>query len=166
MFHFTKQLNTKINRKYIFITNNKYKSLIRQITQTNQSFKSLFTLQTKYFSNATNSTNNLKREKKCYAIIYSFIKDIHYKRIPFRDDHLKLIEKYEKSPGVKLIGGSFFPNDGGIIMLETDNDELPQQFVSQDPYYKNKLVTKYEIKELEMFQTKKFEDIAINYKYR
>ena len=132
----------------------------------NQNLKSLNNLMNfgSFFKMNKILFSEIKKEKRCYAIIYSFIEDMHYKRIPFREEHDKLVEKYETNS--KLIGGSFFPNDGGVIIIETDNEELPQQFVNQDPYYKNKLVTKYEIHDLDLFQKKKFEDISRNYKYR
>jgi hypothetical protein len=38
--------------------------------------------------------------------------------------------------------------------------------MKKDPYYKNGLVTEYEIKELQLTQKKRFDELAVYYKYR
>ena len=44
--------------------------------------------------------------KRHFVVIYKFIEDMHYKRVPYIEDHLKLIEKYEQSGNV-ILGGNF-----------------------------------------------------------
>lgn len=44
------------------------------------------------------------RPKRHFMIFYKFIEDMHYKRIPYQEAHLKLIQNYEKD-GNLLIGG-------------------------------------------------------------
>ena len=47
--------------------------------------------------------------KRHFVIMYKFIEDMHYKRVPYIEDHLKLIEKYEQSGNV-ILGGKFIIN--------------------------------------------------------
>jgi uncharacterized protein YciI len=62
--------------------------------------------------------------------------------------------------------GSFFPNDGACIIFQASDETIPDSFVKKDPYYKNGLVKDYEIKELELTQKKRFDELAVYYKYR
>ena len=45
------------------------------------------------------------RPKRHFLVLYKFIEDMHYKRIPYRDDHQKLIEQYEQGGSV-IFGGT------------------------------------------------------------
>lgn len=62
--------------------------------------------------------------------------------------------------------GAFFPNDGACLIFQANDETVPDSFVKKDPYYKNKLVTDYEIKEIELIQKKRYDEIALYYKYR
>ena len=102
-------------------------------------------------------------QKICIIEEVSFCK-INY-LVPYRNAHLKQIEKLEQS-GVAIFGGSFFPNDGAILIFNCQ-DELPlDEFVKNDPYYKHGLITEYEIKELELHTKKRADELALYYKYR
>jgi uncharacterized protein YciI len=76
-----------------------------------------------------------------------------------------LVEDYEKQGSV-LLGGSFFPNDGAILLFQAADETIPDSFVKKDPYFKNNLIKDYEIKEVEMITKKKMDEIALYYKYR
>jgi uncharacterized protein YciI len=68
---------------------------------------------------------------------------------------------------VKVLGAPFFPYDGCTMMFETESDkDSIEKFVQNDPYVKNKLVTKYEIKEFEIESRRKFDRIAGEFAYR
>ena len=62
--------------------------------------------------------------------------------------------------------GSFFPNDGACLLFQAADETVPDEFIKKDPYYKYGLVSNYEIKEIELHQKKKFDEIAIYYKYK
>ena len=62
--------------------------------------------------------------------------------------------------------GSFFPNDGACLLFQASDETVPDGFIKEDPYNKNGLVSNYEIKELELHQKKKFDEIAVYYKYK
>jgi hypothetical protein len=47
-----------------------------------------------------------ERPKRHFMIFYKFVEEMHYKRVPYLEDHLKLIEQYEKN-GTVIIGGNF-----------------------------------------------------------
>jgi uncharacterized protein YciI len=124
------------------------------------------------FPNRLNFDQFKDRPKRHFIVIYKYIEDMHYKRIPYRDDHQKLIQDYETTGNVILGGiilfniGSFFPSDGAIVIFQANDETVPDSFVKKDPYFKNGLVKDYEIKELELLQKKRFDEIALYYKYR
>jgi hypothetical protein len=47
-----------------------------------------------------------ERPKRHFMIFYKFVDDMHYKRVPYIEDHLKLIEQHEKNGSI-IIGGNF-----------------------------------------------------------
>lgn len=100
-----------------------------------------------------------------FMLYYSFVEDIHYKRIPYRDDHLKLVEQYENQGNI-IIGGNFFPNDGACFFFTALDEISIDNFVKKDPYFKKGLITKYEIKEIELHTKKRADELALYYKYR
>ena len=54
-----------------------------------------------------------------------------------------------------------------MMLVETEGDKTNiEEFVKNDPYVKNKLVSKYEIKEFEIECSKRFERISSEFTYR
>lgn len=85
--------------------------------------------------------------------------------VPYRDEHLKLVENFE-SQGSVIIGGSFFPNDGACFIFTCPDELTVDSFVKKDPYFKKGLVLEYEIKEVELHTKKRADELALYYKYR
>lgn len=81
------------------------------------------------------------------------------------DSHLKLVDKTINSGNI-ILGGSFFPNDGALLILSCQDEIVVDDFVKNDPYYINGLVSNYEIKEIEMFSKIRVDELALYYKYR
>jgi hypothetical protein len=44
------------------------------------------------------------RPKRHFMVLYKFIEDMHYKRVPYKEDHQKLIEQFEQNGSVVLGG--------------------------------------------------------------
>lgn len=49
-------------------------------------------------------SQNQGKIKRHFVIVYNFIENMHYKRIPYREDHLKLVEQFENNGNI-IIGG-------------------------------------------------------------
>ena len=70
--------------------------------------------------------------------------------VPHRDQHLKSIDHLMQSGQAKILGAPFFPFTGAAMILETEQEKQQVESVIQnDPYFKNKLVTKWSVKEFE-----------------
>jgi hypothetical protein len=52
------------------------------------------------------------------------------------------------------------------MFFQAQDETVLDKFVKKDPYYLNGLVKDYEIKEMDMITRKKFDEIAIYYKYK
>ena len=44
------------------------------------------------------------RPKRHFMLLYKFTEDMHYKRVPYKEDHQKLIEQFEQNGSVVLGG--------------------------------------------------------------
>ena len=69
-----------------------------------------------------------------------------------------------------MLGAPFFPYDGAALLIETEGDKsIVEQFVKDDPYVKNKIVAKYEIKEFDgatVQSRKQFDRLASEFMFR
>ena len=52
------------------------------------------------------------------------------------------------------------------MFFRAQDETVLDKFVKKDPYYLNGLVDNYEIKEMDMVTRKKFDEIAVYYKYK
>jgi len=83
---------------------------------------------------------------KYYALIYYLIDDYISRRAQFRDTHLKLA-KEAKDRGELILAGAFSePTDRALLIFNVADKSVIEDFVTNDPYIKNGLVTKWEIR--------------------
>ena len=81
-----------------------------------------------------------------YALFYDYVENIVERRAPFRAEHLKLAGE-SRERGEFFMGGAFdAPPDGALILFRTDDPAVVEDFVKQDPYVRNGLVTKWRIR--------------------
>lgn len=81
-----------------------------------------------------------------YALIYHFVDDYMERRAQFREEHLKLAKQLNER-GELLLGGAFAdPPDKALLVFRVADKSVVEEFVSNDPYVKNGLVVKWEIR--------------------
>jgi uncharacterized protein len=82
-----------------------------------------------------------------YALIYNLIDNYITERAKFRDEHLKLASAANKK-GELIIAGAFSdPPDKALLIFRAQDKTIIENFVKNDPYFKNGLITSYEIRE-------------------
>jgi len=83
---------------------------------------------------------------KLYMLQYEYVENMLEKRAPFRAEHLALFGQQVQKGNVVLGGMLDYPPTGAAVIFRhlTSNDI--EQFIQQEPYVINKLVTKYSIK--------------------
>ena len=81
-----------------------------------------------------------------YALIYYLVDDYISRRAEFRDEHLKLANEADKRGELILAGAFSEPADKALLIFRADEKSVIEKFVENDPYVKNGLVTKWEIR--------------------
>jgi len=82
-----------------------------------------------------------------YILLYEVVDDYVKKRAPFRDEHLRLANDTAEK-GQLLLGGAFDnPVDGAALVFKADDRSVVEDFVRNDPYVKNGLITDWKIRE-------------------
>ena len=81
-----------------------------------------------------------------YALIYHLVEDYISRRAKFREEHLKLANEADKRGELILAGAFSEPADKALLIFRADEKSVIEKFVENDPYVKNGLVTKWEIR--------------------
>ena len=81
-----------------------------------------------------------------YALIYHVTEDYITRRTLFREEHLRLADE-ASARGELVLGGAFAdPYDTALLVFRTEDPAVIERFVKADPYYRNGLVVRYEIR--------------------
>jgi len=80
-----------------------------------------------------------------YILFYQYVDNIEEKRAPYRPDHLALAKSFNEAGNMPLVGVTGTPINGAILVFNVDNEAQVKEFVNQDPYVKNGLVTDWRI---------------------
>lgn len=77
-------------------------------------------------------------------IRYKYVPDIINKRQPYRQQHLQLLQSYVDKKQC-LLGGALDSAEYAYIVFNVNDKNIAEDFVKNDPYVINKLVTDYNI---------------------
>lgn len=81
-----------------------------------------------------------------YLMFYDFAPDYLERRTEFRTEHLNLAWQSQER-GELILGGALAdPADRGVLLFQCDSPDVPARFAEADPYVKNGLVTRYQIR--------------------
>jgi len=81
-----------------------------------------------------------------YALIYDFVEDYMERRAQFREEHLSMARQLNER-GELLLGGAFAdPPDKALLVFRVADKSIVEDFVAKDPYVKNRLAKKWEIR--------------------
>jgi uncharacterized protein YciI len=78
-----------------------------------------------------------------YVLIYELAPDYLDRRGAFRNEHLQLAWKAD---GLVLGGALAEPVDRAMLLFEGDSPAAAERFAKADPYVKNGLVTRWEVR--------------------
>ena len=81
-----------------------------------------------------------------YLLFYHTINDYVEKRKPYRSEHLKLLSAELEKNHVVLGGALTDPANQAVIVWQVDDKKIIEDFVANDPYVKNGLISEYEIR--------------------
>ncbi len=83
---------------------------------------------------------------KLYVLQYEYVENALEKRAPYREDHLAVFGKQVQNGNVVIGGAINHPPTGALTVFRNLTPNDIEQFVQQDPYVINGIVTKYTIK--------------------
>jgi uncharacterized protein len=83
---------------------------------------------------------------KYFLLIYHVVDDYVSRRAAFREEHLRLA-RAAHDRGELLLGGALAdPVDQAILVFRSPDRTVVEEFVRNDPYIANGLVSKWEIR--------------------
>jgi uncharacterized protein YciI len=82
-----------------------------------------------------------------FALVYDVVDDYLERRGEFREEHLSLARTAHER-GELLYGGAWAdPADGALLIWNTKDRSVVEEFVNADPYVRNGLVRRSRIRE-------------------
>lgn len=81
-----------------------------------------------------------------YLLIYHVFDDYVSRRAPYREEHLRLAREAQRR-GELILGGALAdPVDKALLVFRVEDPAVIEAFVHSDPYVKNGLVNRWEIR--------------------
>ena len=81
-----------------------------------------------------------------YILFYKTVENYIERRVPFRGDHLDLVQSFHNDDRLVMAGALADPPDGAVLIFKGDSPAAAEEFVSKDPYIKNGLITEWSIR--------------------
>ena len=81
-----------------------------------------------------------------WLLFYDYVEDIADRRAPFREAHLTLARTRAAEGTLLLAGALAEPLDGAVFVFAADDRSTVEDFVDQDPYVREGLVTAWRIR--------------------
>ena len=82
-----------------------------------------------------------------YTLFYNVTEDYITRRAQFREEHLKLAKELNQRGELILAGAFSDPYDKTLLIFKVEDKNVIEDFIKNDPYYKNGLVKSYEIRQ-------------------
>ncbi len=84
---------------------------------------------------------------KHYILYYKTVEGYTEKRLPYRTEHLALVQRYKEAGHILMAGALADPVDGAVLIFKVEGPEGVEEFVHQDPYVRAGLIPSCEIRE-------------------
>lgn len=81
-----------------------------------------------------------------YLLIYDLSPDYLERRETFRESHLKLAWQAHDQGDLVLGGALQDPSDQAYLLFKSDSPVRAEEFAKNDPYVKNGIVNKWEVR--------------------
>jgi uncharacterized protein YciI len=79
-------------------------------------------------------------------LFYDYVENVVERRTPYREAHLRLAKEWV-ARGELVLGGAFTePVDSAAIVFKASDQARVEEFVRNDPYVANGIVTKWRIR--------------------
>jgi uncharacterized protein YciI len=81
-----------------------------------------------------------------YLLIYDVVEDYVSRRVPYREEHLRLAREYAEAKKLLLGGALADPVDQAVLVFEVDSEREIESFIARDPYVQNGLIRTHRIR--------------------
>jgi uncharacterized protein YciI len=81
-----------------------------------------------------------------YALLYELVEDMVTRRVPFREEHLRLAREARERGELVLAGALSEPVDRALLVFYVDDKSKVEDFARKDPYVLNGLAKKWEVR--------------------
>ncbi|WP_146651470.1 YciI family protein [Labilithrix luteola] len=85
-----------------------------------------------------------------FLLLYDYVPDYLERRVPLREEHLRLIREAHARGELVMAGAHDDPIDGafdgGAIVFKTSDRAVVERYAEADPYVKHGLVTRLRIR--------------------
>lgn len=81
-----------------------------------------------------------------YILFYTTVDNYIEKRVPYRDEHLRLAQQACQNGSLILGGALDDPADSAMLVFKSDSPEIAKEFANNDPYVKNGLIAEWHIR--------------------
>ncbi len=81
-----------------------------------------------------------------YALIYELVDDMVNRRVPFREEHLRLAREARERGELVLAGALSEPVDSALLVFHVDDKSKVEAFAHKDPYVINGLAKKWQVR--------------------
>src|SRR6266478_3683795 len=81
-----------------------------------------------------------------YALFYELVDDMVTRRVPFREEHLRLARESRERGELVLAGALTEPIDRALLVFNVDDKSKVEAFAREDPSVLNGLAKKWEIR--------------------
>lgn len=92
-----------------------------------------------------------------YILKYTLIATYLEKRQKYRKEHLKLAAGAAENGSLVLGGALEDPADEAVLVFKGDSEEVARSFAEHDPYVKNGIVEKWEVRKWKVVIGSSFE---------
>ena len=81
-----------------------------------------------------------------YALFYHVVDGFVARRAAYREEHLRLAQEAYRGGELLLAGALADPVDGALLVFRALEPSIVEAFARADPYVRNGLVTRWEIR--------------------
>jgi uncharacterized protein YciI len=79
-------------------------------------------------------------------LLYEVVDDFINRRVPFRPEHLRLVEEAHRRGELVMAGAFSDPVDGAALVFRGSDPAVAKRFAETDPYVANGLVTNWRVR--------------------
>jgi len=83
---------------------------------------------------------------KYFALFYDVTEGFVEKRMPFREEHLRLVREAHARGEIVMAGALGDPPEGALLVFRASSSAVAEEFAGRDPYVRQGLVAGWKVK--------------------